>query len=336
MWDNIVNKKYYVTGGIGSGETSEGFGENFSLRNNGYCESCSSCGLVFFQYKMNLAYHDAKYADLYEETMYNALLGAIDLQGENYFYDNPLSSGTMRYNWHGCPCCVGNIPRTLLMIPTWTYVKSNDGIYVNMYIGSTIKIDRVAGTEVEMVQKTDYPWSGKVEITVNPQQNARFTVYIRVPDRTTSDLYTPVPEVNSLKSLTVNGDPVQMNVVKGYIGISKDWKEGDRISLEIPMEVQVITPDERIEADRGRVALRYGPMIYNTEKTDQPEIDKPLGNGPFSATWEPGMLKGIMAIRGAWADGSPLTAIPNYARLNRPVSRAEGDRSPTSIVWLRK
>ncbi len=191
LWDNMVNKKYYVTGGIGSGETSEGFGPNYSLRNNAYCESCSSCGLIFFQYKMNLAYHDAKYADLYEETLYNALLGSIDLEGKNFYYDNPLDSRGPRYPWHVCPCCVGNIPRTLLMLPTWTYVKGKDGLYVNLFIGSTIKVENVAGTDVEMVQKTDYPWSGKVSITVNPETAKRFTVYVRVPNRTTSELYTP-------------------------------------------------------------------------------------------------------------------------------------------------
>ena len=123
LWDNIVNRKYYVTGGVGSGETSEGFGPNYSLRNNAYCESCSSCGEIFFQWKMNLAYHDAKYADLYEETIYNALLGSLDLEGRNFYYNNPLDSNVPRYPWHICPCCVGNIPRTLLMLPTWMYAQ---------------------------------------------------------------------------------------------------------------------------------------------------------------------------------------------------------------------
>jgi len=336
LWDNIVNKKYYVTGGIGSGETSEGFGDNYSLGNDAYCEACSSCGLIFFHYKMNLAYHDAKYADLYEETMYNALLGSLDLQGKNFFYDNPLSSSEMRYDWHVCPCCVGNIPRILLMVPTWTYVKSDDGIYVNMFIGSTIRVERVAGTEVEMVQKTDYPNDGKVRITVNPAANARFTVNIRVPDRKTSELYTPEPLVNSLKSLAVNGEPTEINIVKGYAAITREWKRGDVIDFEIPMEVQVLTADERIVADRGRVALRYGPMIYNAEEADQQDIDKVIGSSPLVAQWMPSMLGGITAIKGQWADGSQLIAVPNYARLNRPVVREEGNRKPASIVWIRK
>src|SRR4029079_2589663 len=112
LWDNMVNKKYYVTGGVGSGETSEGFGPNYSLPNNAYNESCSSCGEIFFHWKMNLAYHDAKYADLYEEVMYNALLGSFDLKGESFFYTNPLEAYQRRALWHQCPCCVGNIPRT--------------------------------------------------------------------------------------------------------------------------------------------------------------------------------------------------------------------------------
>ncbi len=336
LWDNMINKKYYVTGGIGSGETSEGFGDNYSLGNSAYCESCSSCGLIFFQYKMNLAYHDAKYADLYEETMYNALLGSLDLEGKNFFYDNPLSSSEMRYDWHVCPCCVGNIPRTLLMIPTWTYTKSKEGIYVNMYVGSTIEAGKVAGTDVQMVQKTDYPWNGKVVINVNPAQNAKFTVFVRVPDRETSKLYKPVPSVNSLKSLTVNGTPVPIAVVKGYAGISREWKKGDKIELEIPMDVQIITADDRIEAIRGRIALRYGPMIYNLEKADQPDLDKAIGTDPLSAEWQPGLLRGVMAIKGTWADGTPLLAIPDFVRLNRSVIRPEEDRSPTSVIWIKR
>jgi len=130
---------------------------------------------------MNLAYHDAKYADLYEETMYNALLGSIDIEGNNFTYTNPLTSNQNRYAWHGCPCCVGNIPRTLLMIPTWTYVKDDDGVYINLFIGSTIKVENVAGTNVSMVQKTNYPWEEKVSLTVNPEESKEFTVYVRVP-----------------------------------------------------------------------------------------------------------------------------------------------------------
>ncbi|HWK07518.1 MAG TPA: beta-L-arabinofuranosidase domain-containing protein [Puia sp.] len=354
LWDNMVNKKYYVTGGIGSGETSEGFGPNYSLRNNAYCESCSSCGLVFFEYKMNLAYHDAKYADLYEETIYNALLGSLDLDGKDFYYTNALSTAQARYQWHVCPCCVGNIPRTLLMMPTWTYVRGEDALYVNLFVGSTIKVEKIAGTNVEMVQKTDYPWSGHISMTVNPEQSKEFTIHVRVPNRTTSELYTPVPEVRGLKSLVVHGKPVAPVIENGYAVIRRVWKKGDRIELELPMEIQKITADEKIEADRGRIALRYGPLLYNVETADHQDINQPIGNQPLSLEWKGDFLRGIMAIKGTWADGSPLLAIPNYTRMNRATPTATPqstqviqptrpnqppqyvEQTPGSIIWIKK
>ena len=341
LWDNIVNKKYYLTGGIGSGETSEGFGPNYSLRNSAYCESCSSAGLIFFQYKMNLAYHDAKYADLYEETMYNALLGSLDLEGKNYYYTNPLSSSAGRYQWHVCPCCVGNISRTLLMVPTWTYVRGDDGLYVNMFVGSTIQLEKIAGTDVEMVQKTDYPWSGNIAMTVNPKVSKEFTVYVRVPNRTTSELYTPMPQVSGLKSLKVNGQSITPKIENGYAVIRRVWKKGDKIDVVLPMEIQKITADEKVEADKGRVALRYGPLIYNVETADQQNIDQPIGSSPLTLEWRPDFLRGVMTIKGTWADGTPLVAIPNYTRLNRvpttayPQSNPGGFRNPVSLVWIK-
>ncbi len=326
LWDNIVNKKYYVTGGIGSGETSEGFGPNYSLRNNAYCESCSSCGLIFFQYKLNLAYHDARFADLYEETLYNALLGATDLEGRNFYYTNPLIDGR-RTPWHPCPCCVGNIPRTLLMIPTWTYAKTKDAIYVNLFIGSTINVEKVAGTDVQMVQTTDYPWSGKVGITINPEASREFSVHIRVPNRSTSQLYHSTPEVSGLKSLAVNGSAIQPKIVKGYAVITRTWKAGDKVDLVLPMVAQRIKGDDRVVADRGLVALRYGPLVYNVERADQPDINQAIGQEPLRTAWRGDLLEGVVAIQGSWADHTPLLAIPNYARNNRLNDQAAQARA---------
>lgn len=351
LWDNMVNKKYYVTGGIGSGETSEGFGPNYSLRNEAYCESCSSCGLIFFQYKLNLAYHDAKYADLYEQTMYNALLGATDLEGHNFCYTNPLIN-TQRTPWHVCPCCVSNISRTLLMIPTWAYVKSDTGIYTNLFIGSRIRIEKVAGTNVEMVQKTDYPWSGNVSITVNPEVAKRFSVFVRIPHRSTSDLYTATPEVSGYKSFKVNGRAITPKIENGYAVVTREWKAGDHIEMELPMAPQRIKANPLVRADDGRVALRYGPLIYNVERADQPDLDLALGADPLKAEWRGDLLGGVVAITGKWADGSAMLAVPNYARMNRVVTVAENGGDPNaggqsaprrrrfsrveeSIVWMR-
>jgi uncharacterized protein len=316
LWDNMVNKKYYLTGGIGSGETSEGFGPNYSLRNEAYCETCSSCGLVFFQYKLNMAYHDAKYADLYEQTMYNALLGGVALDGKSYCYTNPLVN-TERAEWHICPCCVGNLSRTLLMIPTWTYVKDQSGLYVNMFVGSRIHVGEVAGTGVEVIQKTDYPWKGSVAITVNPEKSQNFSIHMRIPNRTTSKLYHDSPEISGLKSFSVNGEALKPEIRKGYAVVTREWKAGDRIEFELPMEPQRVTADSRIHADAQLVALKYGPIVYNVETADNQNIERKIGDAPLHAEWKSDLLGGVMVIEGNWSDGSKLVAIPNYARMNR-------------------
>jgi len=193
-----------------------------------------------------------------------------------------------------------------------------------------------------MVQETDYPWKGAVTITVNPKQAKRFTVYVRVPDRKTSVLYTSEPALNNLKSLSVNGQAVPMKVDNGYIAITRDWKKGDKINLEIPMVIQQVTADDRLVDNRGRVAFRYGPMIYNVEKADNKDLNLAIGKNPFTLEWRPDLFGGIMTIKGTWADGSPLLAIPNYLRMNRAEAPQEGqqgrqgDRTPGSIIWIKK
>jgi hypothetical protein len=339
LWDNIVNRKYYLTGGVGSGETSEGFGPDYSLRQNGYCESCSSCGEIFFQHKQNLTYHDAKFADLYEETLYNALLGSIDLESKNFYYQNPLDSRGHRYPWHVCPCCVGNIPRTLLMLPTWMYATGDDGIYVNLFIASTVTVENVAGTDVQMVQATDYPWSGKVSITVNPAEAKSFSVKVRAPNRSVSDLYAGTPESDGITSISVNGSAIAPRIEKGYAVITRNWKAGDKIDLVLPMKVQRIKGSDKIAATAGRVALRYGPLIYTAESIDQ-NIDNVLRpESDLTTEWKGNLLGGVMVINGAWADGSALTAIPYYARDNRTAGdsaeSAGRRRALNSSVWLK-
>jgi uncharacterized protein len=191
-------------------------------------------------------------------------------------------------------------------------------------------------------------------MTVNPKVSKEFTVYVRVPNRTTSELYTPTPVVNGLKSISVNGKPVTVKVQNGYAAIRRTWKKGDKIDVVLPMEIQMVKADDRIEADRGRIALRYGPLIYNVETSDGQDINKTIGAAPLTLEWRPDFLKGVMVIKGKWEDGSPLLAIPNYARLNRlqptplpqtttvtqptkpnePPQPVNG-REPVSIVWIK-
>ena len=354
LWDNIVHRKYYLTGGVGSGETSEGFGPDYSLRNRSYCESCSSCGEIFFQWKLHLAYHDARYADLYEQTLYNGLLGSLDLKGENFYYENRLDANEQRTPWHVCPCCVGNIARTLLMLPTWMYSKGADGIYVNLFAGSRVTVPDVAGTDVEMIQATEYPWKGTVSIRVNPGAAKRFAIRIRVPNRDVSSLYTSKPAANGLTSLAVNGTKLTPEIANGYATIVRTWKAGDRIEVELPMAVQRVYASDKIEANRGRVALRYGPLVYNIERVDQDIASALAPTAPLKSEWRPDLLNGVVVITGAFANGAPLLAIPNYARYNRnppapPYSPPPPAPTPgqgavprpapaaaESIVWMRE
>ncbi|MCX6866807.1 MAG: glycoside hydrolase family 127 protein, partial [Verrucomicrobia bacterium] len=326
IWSNIVNRKYYVTGGVGSGETSEGFGKDYSLPNNAYCESCSGCGEVFFQHRLQMIWQDARYADLCEETLYNAVLGSVDLEGENFTYTNPLDSSHKRYLWHGCPCCVGNIPRTLLSLPTWMYSRAPDALYVNLYLGSKVTLDKLGGTPVQIVQTTAYPWQGQVAITLNPAKPATFTLKLRLPNRQTSPLYANNPEVSGLTSFAVNGTPVKPVIEHGYAVVTREWKTGDKVELDLPLPVQRVTPSDKIAATSGRIALRRGPLVYNLESVDQ-SIDSVLAaDSPLTAEWNAGMLEGVMVVKGSFKDGKPMLAIPNYARLNR------GGRS---LVWIK-
>ena len=326
LWQNLVNTKYYVTGGIGSGETSEGFGKNYSLPNNAYSEACSDCGELFFQHNMNLAYRESRYADLMEETLYNAILGSVDLPAKNFTYTNPLDQNFVRYAWHACPCCVGNIPRVLLMLPTWMYAKDAEGLFVNLFIGGTVNVGPVAGTDVEIVQRTAFPLDGKVELVIKPAQTKKFTLHVRVPERNVSALYRAEPASGGIKALAVNGKEIAAQFSGGYAEIAREWKTGDVVSFELPLCVQRVKADERIVADRGRVALRYGPLIFNIESVDQ-SLEKLLpGNADLAARFDEKLLGGVLTISGKFADGAPLLAIPNYARNHR------GGRS---VVWIK-
>jgi DUF1680 family protein len=269
------------------------------------------------------------------------------MDGKTFYYPNPLDANRRRDTWHSVPCCVGNIPRTLLSMPTWMYSKGPEGLYVNLFVGSDVTIDKIAGTDVQMIQKTNYPWDGKVAITVNPKAAKRFAMRIRVPHRNVSVLYSTTPDADGITSIKVNGAEVKPTIDHGYAVIDRTWKAGDRIDLEVPMRVQRVRAVEKIEADRGKVALRYGPLVYNIEKADVGDVTKALPpDAPLTTEWRGDLLNGVMVIKGTFADGSPMLAIPNYARMNRepappPAPQPNtppGQRPPpppvVSVVWI--
>lgn len=325
LYENLVHRKYYVTGGIGSGETSEGFGEDYSLPHHAYCESCSGVGEMLFQHRLQLLTAQAKHADLLEETLYNAVLSDLDLEGQNFTYTNPLATDDERYKWHVCPCCVGNIPRALLMLPTWTYTTGESDLFVNLYVGGTMSVPSVAGAALTVNQETDYPRGGNIKLTLRPDKPAEFTVHLRVPDRSVSDLYHSEPAVGGLVALTINGEAVPLEAEYGYASITRTWSPGDTIEFELPMPVQRVRTIKEVPANRGLVALRRGPLVFSFESVDQ-DLDASLSpDAELNAAYDPDRLGGVMTVRGAFENGAPFVAIPNYARNNR------GGRS---TVWI--
>jgi len=329
IWANAIHRKHYITGGVGASHEGEAFSDDFDLRNDGYCESCAGCGMTFWADRMFRMHHDAHHLDVQERTLYNNLLGAVELTGETFFYQNPLASEKARHSWHGSPCCVGNIPRALLAIKDSMYaLDPNRGtLYVCHFVSSEATIADIAGTSLGISQKTKYPWKGDVKIVLSPREAVPFTLKIRIPDRTESDLYTATPEVDNHFEIQVNGKAQSLPVKDGFVSLARTWQSGDCVALRLPMDVQRVHCDDRVLANRGRVALIRGPITYNVESVDHKHnVDELIlpPNSPLKAVWKPELLDGIVAIEGqaevrtdAGRKPVELLAVPNYVRLNR-------------------
>lgn len=331
IWANAIHKKHYLTGGVGASHKGEAFAGDYELPNDGYCESCAGCGLTFWADRMHRMQADGHYRDVQERALYNNILGAVELSGTNFYYQNPLDADRTRYPWHACPCCVGNIPRALLMIKDLMYSvnPAKTELYLSHYVDSEAELPDVGGAALRIRQATRYPWDGEVTVTLHPTRTSSFILKLRIPDRTESELYTATPDLNGRFSVRVNGEPQAPKLERGYIALARDWKDGDRIELSLPMEIQRVKADPKIAANIGRVALQYGPLVYNVESIDLPQ-GKECGSlalaadASLRAEFDERLLGGVLAIRGAFADGTPLQAIPNYARLNRvPESKGE-------------
>lgn len=327
IWANAIQRKHYITGGVGASEKGEAFAGDFELPNNGYCESCAGCGLSFWADRMHRLHADAHYCDVQERVLYNNILGAIERSGENFFYRNPLQSDKARYPWHGCPCCVGNIPRALLAIKDLIYSTNSakDVLFVNQFMDSAASIPGFAGTLLQIRQETEYPWKGDVKMTFHLAVPAEFTLKIRIPNRTESQLYKAVPDLTGHFTVRVNGTDTSSAQEKGYVGIRRTWKAGDVVELSLPMDVQRVHCDERVEANRGCVALQRGPIVYNREEVDLKGWFPKRSLSPsllLKEEWRSDLLGGVMAI-----SGRNFLAVPNFARLNR---------GGASQVWMKE
>ena len=275
IWDNIVGKKYYITGGIGATSNGEAFGKNYELPNmSAYCETCAAIGNVYVNYRLFLLHGDSKYYDVLERTLYNGLISGVSLDGGGFFYPNPLESigQHQRQPWFGCACCPSNICRFIPSLPGYIYAVKDRDVYVNLFMSNTADLD-VAGKKLVLSQSTRYPWNGDVNIKVDKNNAGKFTMKIRIPgwvrnQVVPSDLYTYSDGKRLGYTVTLNGTPLTGELKDGYFCIDRQWKKGDQVDVHFDMEPRTVKANNKVEADRGRVAVERGPIVYCAEWPD--------------------------------------------------------------------
>lgn len=276
IWDNIVSKKLYVTGGIGATASGEAFGKNYELPNmSAYCETCAAIGNVYMNYRLFLLHGESKYYDVLERSLYNGLISGVSLEGNGFFYPNPLESmgQHQRQAWFGCACCPSNICRFIPSLPGYVYAVKDNNVYVNLFVSNTATL-KVGGKKVTLSQKTEYPWDGAIGITVDRATGHDFTLKLRIPgwvkgQVVPSDLYAYADNKRLDYTITVNGEAVEKTVGKdGYLAINRRWKKGDRIEFHLDMQPRTVKANARVEADRGRLAIERGPIVYCAEWPD--------------------------------------------------------------------
>lgn len=347
IWDNIVSKKIYITGGIGARHAGEAFGNNYELPNlSAYCETCAAIGNVYMNYRLFLLHGDAKYFDVLERTLYNGLISGVSLDGGSFFYPNPLSSNGKysRKPWFGCACCPSNVSRFIPSLPGYVYAVKNDQVYVNLYLSNKAEL-KVDKKKILLEQETGYPWNGDIRLKIT-QGNQDFTMKLRIPgwvrgNVLPGDLYSYTDNQKPAYQVAVNGQTVESDVNDGYLSIARKWKKGDVVEVHFDMIPRIVKANPKVEADHGRVAVERGPIVYCAEWPDNRfNVHSILLNQhpQFKVTDKPELLYGIRQIT---TDAQALsydkagklvtkdvelTLIPYYAWAHR----GEGDME----VWL--
>lgn len=278
VWEDVVYRNMYITGGIGSAGDNEGFTKDYDLPNeDAYCETCASVGMVLWNQRMCQLTGDSKYIDVLERSLYNGALDGLSLSGDHFFYDNVLASNGQhqRREWFGTACCPANIARLVTSVGNYIYGKSNDGIWVNLFVGSNANI-KVANTDVAVKMETNYPWDGKVKIHIDPKEKKNFSLRIRIPGweegkTVPGDLYKNANVSQSVLFFSVNGKIVSFRQENGYAIIDRKWQKGDVIDFEWQMLVTKIAAKTELKDDVDRVALQRGPLVYCVEGADNKE-----------------------------------------------------------------
>lgn len=307
IWDNIVSKKLYITGGIGATSNGEAFGENYELPNmSAYCETCAAIGNVYVNYRLFLLHGDSKYYDVLERTLYNGLISGVSLDGGSFFYPNPLESmgQHQRQPWFGCACCPSNICRFIPSLPGYVYAVKDRNVYVNLFMGNQAELE-VEGKKVLLEQATTYPWNGDVTVKVSKNTAGQFALKIRIPgwvrnQVVPSDLYIFSDNVRPKYSVKVNGLEVHSELKQGYFTVNRKWKKGDKVEIHFDMDVRTVRANNKVEADRGRIAIERGPVVYCAEWPDNDfnVLNVLVNRSPeFEVVSRPDLLCGIDQIR---------------------------------------
>ena len=312
LWDDVVHRNMYITGGIGSSRDNEGFTEDYDLPNlDAYCETCASVGMVLWNQRMNQLTGDSKYIDILERSLYNGALAGISLGGDRFFYVNPLESkgDHHRQEWYGCACCPSQLSRFLPSIGNYIYASSDDALWVNLYIGNTGQI-RIGETDILLTQETDYPWDGSVKLTISTSQPLEKEIRLRIP--------------NWCKTydLSINGKRINVSEEKGY-AVIKDWKSQDVIALDMDMPVEIVAADPHVKENFGKRAIQRGPLVYCMEEIDNPVYFDQIQLSPsttFQTAFVSDILNGIKTIK-TNGRAQSATFIPYYAWDNRKAGK---------------
>jgi len=308
IWEDIVCRKIYITGGIGATGGNEGFAEPYFLPNmSAYCETCASIGDIFTNHRLFLLHGESKYIDILEKTLYNSMLSGVSLSGDRFFYPNPLESNGQhsRQAWFGCACCPSNVARFVPAIPGYIYAVTDKDLYVNLFASNNAEF-MMGERKIRIAQRTDFPWDGNVEISLFPETPGRFSVRIRIPGWAVNEaipcgLYKFDGKNDEDYLIQLNGDTIIPLVENGYAVIEHKWDKGDQIAISFPLPVRKVKADERIRDDIGKVAIQRGPVIYCAEWPDNNTgnvlnlvLDE---NAQFSTEFDPSLLNGTQVIK---------------------------------------
>ena len=274
IWDNIVGKKYYITGGVGATASGEAFGANYELPNmSAYCETCAAIAQVYLNYSLFLLHGDSKYYDAFERSLYNGVISGISIDGGKFFYPNPLQSigQHQRQPWFGCACCPSNAARFIPSLPQYIYAVKDNSLYINLFNSNTVNV-KVGKKNVTLSQQTNYPWDGDVALTIN-NGAGNYALNIRIPgwvknEVVPSNLYTYSDTKRLGYTVKVNGKPVEGELKQGYFVIDRAWKKGDKVDIHFDMEARTVRANGKVAADKGRVSVERGPIVYCAEWPD--------------------------------------------------------------------